>query len=1441
MPTNIENNVVSMSFDNSNFERNAKTTMNTLDKLKKTLNFSGTAKSFNDISAAAGGVNLNPLQNGVQEVSNRFSALQVVGVTALATITNQAVNAGLNITRALTLDSVFAGFQEYELKMNSVQTIMAGTGKSLKEVMAALNDLNTYADKTIYVFSDMTQNIGKFTNAGVDLDTAVKAMKGLSNEAALSGASAMEASRAMYNIAQSLSMGYMQYIDWKSIENANMATKEFKEQLVATALDMGTLTEAAVEAEPSINALFKDKLKDGWLTNDVLLATLEKYSDETTDLGRRAFAAAQDIKTFSQMFDTLREAAGSGWAQTFEYIFGDFEQAKVLWTAVGTTIGNVISDNAKARNDLLKTWNETGGREYFINGLVEQFKALTSILKVAGQAWKVVFGDMALDSSKLHDLSASFFYFSQRIKEGVQPVLGDIKQTFLGLFSVLDIGWQAVSALGRAFKYLIEESGIGELAKTVLGVTGSLGLFVSEVDKDIKSSDIFYKVLKGVADVLLLIPRGINAVSESITGHGILDLIGNAASHLKDLYTTLKNLASGVMTGVSNNAKQLHVSFEGLGTIGDILTGVFTGFLMVLESIGSVILKVVNGINETITNAAGQTGMGTTMDFINTAGLAGALSAFILQIKNLMDPIGDIGDMITNIREDLAILQVAIRADAILKIAEAVALLAVSCVMLASIDSDKLAASLGMITAFVVELSGAFAIFNKLTATPILAETFTGPLAGLKGAVQGITNIKNALLSITDAISKNMMASVFVKLATSVLLLAVAMKMISDIDGAAMARSLGVITVLIGEMTAAGIAISRFSGDKAVKGFLGMANAILVLSVALKVIASIKPEQMVNSLAVMTSSLLAMTISLKVLGSMDSGGLVAAGAAMLIAANGILVLSAALKVMSTISLSEMAIAVGGLVVSLAALTTALLFMNQSLPGAGAMLIAANGILVLSAGIKVLSTIPLANMAIAVGGLAVTLGALTIALNAMVGAIPGAAALIIAAGAIAILAPSLALLSAIPFTSLILAITGLAIAIGVLGGASILLSGLIVPMASLAGVLALFGGAAFLVGAAVLALSAGLATLAVSGVAGATALIGVLSVILGGIPMIVNAIGLFIWSVLNMIEQLSGKIFEAATVIIIGVCDTLIACVPKIIETAFVLIMSFLIAIRDHVGEMTTIAVDIVVNFINAIAANMNKIVNAAFNLIISFINGLATAIDTHASDIRDAMFNLGESILSAILQFFGLDRGEAHQFIDVGKDLINGIINGVKSKITDAVNTVKDVGSKMLKGLKDVLGIHSPSREGFSIGAFVDDGVIGGLDSKRKKVLQAAVGVANSVISGLTDTLSDVESDIDAEFNFAPVVKPMIDLSGIQNGASRISDILNRSSYDKLVTVRDEREARKLQREVGVSGGTTVVNNVNINQRNESPKPINSYELYRNNKKLEKMIQGVLT
>jgi tape measure domain-containing protein len=368
MSNSIDSKVVEMKFDNRDFEANVKNTMSTLDKLKDKLKFKGAEAGLTSIQKASDKIDFSGVSNGLDIASVKFSAFQVAGITAISNITNSLLGLGKNLISTFAIEPRTQGFSEYELKMGSVQNIMNATGASVEEVGRYLNELNTYADKTIYSFSDMTANIGKFTNAGVGLDKAVAAIQGISNEAAISGANANEASRAMYNFAQALSQGSVKLIDWKSIELANMATVDFKNQLIQTAVAMGTLVEqngkyvsttkdatGHVSAAFDATSMFNDSLSSQWLTTDVLVTTLGRYADETTDIGKKAFAAAKDVKTFSMMWDTLKESAGSGWAETFELIFGNFEEAKTLWTSLTTVFGDVIGKISTARNTLVKS------------------------------------------------------------------------------------------------------------------------------------------------------------------------------------------------------------------------------------------------------------------------------------------------------------------------------------------------------------------------------------------------------------------------------------------------------------------------------------------------------------------------------------------------------------------------------------------------------------------------------------------------------------------------------------------------------------------------------------------------------------------------------------------------------------------------------------------------------------------------------------------------------------------------------------------------------------------------------------------------------------------------------------------------------------------------------------------------------------------------------
>lgn len=383
MSTTIEQRVVEMRFDNKQFEKNCGQTMTTLEKLKAKLNLPGASKSLENLNKASGKVNMNGLNKAVETVSSKFSAMEVIGITALANITNSAVNAGKRIAKALTIDPVMSGFKEYETQINAVQTILSNTqkeGTTIEVVNTALDELNEYADQTIYNFTEMTRNIGTFTAAGVKLDTSVKAIKGISNLAAVSGSTSQQASTAMYQLSQALASGTVKLMDWNSVVNAGMGGQVFQDALKETARVHGIAIDKMIKQEGS----FRETLSLGWLSSDILTETLEKFTysaEEGTEewnnyiealqqkgyteaqaieilkLGNNATDAATKVKTFTQLWDVLKESVQSGWAQTWRIIIGDFEEAKSLFSPIAeflTGKNGIITRLSNARNNLLE-------------------------------------------------------------------------------------------------------------------------------------------------------------------------------------------------------------------------------------------------------------------------------------------------------------------------------------------------------------------------------------------------------------------------------------------------------------------------------------------------------------------------------------------------------------------------------------------------------------------------------------------------------------------------------------------------------------------------------------------------------------------------------------------------------------------------------------------------------------------------------------------------------------------------------------------------------------------------------------------------------------------------------------------------------------------------------------------------------------------------------
>ena len=582
----LDENIVSMKFDNTQFEKAAETSMVTLSKLKSSLDMTSSIKSLEQLSMASQGVDFSSLSKNIDTVKVKFSAINALMMASMTKLATKAINTTEKIVKMFTTQPMKTGFDEYELKMNSVQTIMASTGEDIKTVNGYLGELNEYADRTIYSFSDMTSNIGKFTNAGVSLKDAVAAIQGISNEAALSGANANEASRAMYNFAQALSSGSVKLIDWKSIENANMATVEFKNELINTAVEMGTLVKygdmyksttvdnnGAISSAMSATKGFNDSLSHQWLTTEVLTKTLARYSDETTDIGKRAYEAATQVKTFTQMVEVLKEAAGTGWADTWEILFGNFEEARALFSALTKYFSQIIDEFNESRNAMLRGFKAKGGVTETIKTLGYLFKGLSKILKPLEQGFRDVFPKEIPPRFGMGLLN--IIKALQRFVKSLQlseDQMKSLRAIWRGVFSIVDIGIKIISNLFGLF--MKNRNVVGGALSAILKIGAAVGKMFTDLNNTISEKGLF----AGLATIPKNFVEAFKTVFISIKGFiidfaqslnifdkikMIPDVISNTFPKLKGIVTGLGETFDSVKEKVSGFFSNLFLSDSG--------------------------------------------------------------------------------------------------------------------------------------------------------------------------------------------------------------------------------------------------------------------------------------------------------------------------------------------------------------------------------------------------------------------------------------------------------------------------------------------------------------------------------------------------------------------------------------------------------------------------------------------------------------------------------------------------------------------------------------------------------------------------------------------------------------------------------------------------------------------------------------------------------------
>lgn len=1438
--TSIENRIVGMQFNNSTFQKAAAETLATLEKVKSAMDFKsvGTAVSGLPVGHISKfGSSIERLAHPIHNVSAAFIGLTTVAVTALSRMTNSAITAGAEFAKQFSgVSAAKAGFDEYSLTLNATQTMMAGTGESVKQVTRTLKELNEYSDTTIYAFRDMTENISKFTNVGLSSKEAAAAIKGVANVAAASGASANEAARSMWNFGQAMASGVVKLIDWKSIEIANMGTNEFKQQLIDSAVAMGTLTKTGDGLYKTLSGvtvttkLFSTTLAEGWLTADALNATLARYSDNSTEIGKKAERLAQQVKTLPQALSIIQETMGSGWSETFRIVIGDLEEASEVWTSFNETVGGGFERLAARRNKLLEGWDELGGRKVLIEGLVNVFEALKSVILPIHEAFRDIFPPTTAD--ELFKLTKMFRDFTEGLI--VSEETGEnIKRTFRGLFAVISI-------VGRIFKNIIRyvfdffglfSGGTGG----VLEFTGSIGDLLYAFDQWIRKGwyirkffnmlmDARRAVLEPIIDVIGAIFRAFAALITS-GPEAFFDRLAEAGNLFDKAMSAIKG-------SVSDSFQAIGDFFDGvldrLGWLGTGIKGVF----MLLAGAVLMVLNVFDGAGDAIADffnfgGAGDAAASGTRDAVSEVG--SQLESVVALTKSVKNGLGDIFSAFVEFGGFFG------------KMFDG----------FGSGFSEVLQAIGAKLRDFIVDLD--FQDVLRLINTGIafgfyrIFKNFGDSFNQIGKSASGVLDqVRNNLKTMQNDVRANMI----LKIAGAIALLAASIFVLSKIDPADLGVALGAVTALLGAMVGAILILQKnltsgfFAGIGAgaqiaeiATGMVAMATAIAIMAAAVALFGNMDLKTILKglgSVALVMAAMVGMTVVL----SRTGGGatMIAASVAMTILAAALVALAGAVLLYDSIDASTLADGLASIAITIAVLVFAMNAMPRAgmIRAAAALTIIAGALTIMGAALKIIASLSAGDSFQAIATLGAVLFILVAAVTAMEFAQTGAIAMITVAGALLIMAHAMDILGSMKWQETLLALGAIAGLLIIFGVAGVVLAPIVPVIAALGAAMLLFGAGLLAAGAGMALFSAGLAVLATVGTAGFAVILAGIEGFLSLLPLFVEQFGLAIYEALRVITELApelGKALialleegfrviietapelgDAFIVLVKEGLRVLRQTVPDISRTALYLLTELAWNIANNTQELTDALIAAFVAMLKAVRAKDNKVADQIVKTVISLANAISAAIENNSDRFNDAGERLAKAIVSGIVSFFWSTSGLGY--------ITNQLGSVIDKAVSLAGGNSGGSGGAATPANPDNWEEFNGGAIGGTGGKNDRGGASGGSGGKTPRQ-KAALDEANRTILEL-NRIALTAPDI------SPTITPVLDLSQVERDASRIGQFLTAdTSYLEALSVAAEREA---QAEISPEEKSPETRDIVVNQNNYSPKALSNVEIYRGTK-----------
>lgn len=1311
MSTSIDKRVVEMKFENDQFEQGIKTSMSSLDKLKGLLDFKKTSKALEEFQSVSSHFSLDDIGASVDKIADRFGVLGEIAMQVRQKIANMFLEIPTRVAETVysmsSMGQLGEGFTKFGQKTNSVGTMLA-QGFSLDEVNEQISKLTWFADETSYSLTDMTENVAKFTATGQGLEDSADALQGIALWAALSGQNAQKASSAMYQLSQALGSGQMRKEDYKSIQNLSMDTDEFRQIALDTAIAVGTLTKTEDGLYKSLvggkeafsKSQFADHLtEDAWFTTDVMMGVYRKYASavnqiyeyteehgvtaseaikalgDTVDVfGMKAFKAGQEARTWEDVVGSVQDAVSSQWLTSYEYIFGNYEQVKELWTQLANDLWDVFAGGGEIRNSILENWNLLGGRDDLLAGFWDLFYGVQDVMNAISEAIREVFffgslndedsdwdGVIAKRAERLASFTKTFKEFAEKIRPSEKALTG-LRNTFKGLFSVVGLVVDVFKAVGKGIvdivKYIMPS---GDFLGGILSVTGGVGEMIFKFRQWVNESGVLTTAVGKVVDV---VKKGVDFIRDKLDVFvsWVTPKWESIKEALGDFGTFLGDKLPSVKTAITNFFSTIKDFFRTQGesaseTAGDIWSKMSEGFTKFADKVKEIWAKISPFINTLLNEIKEMAGaiwdslkgvfdgsgdISNVMDAVNTffsIGIFAGIKTLIDKFKELKDDAGgflEAGvDALEGLQGVLSAYQTNLKADTLLKIAEAVGVLAASLLVVSLIDSEKL-------TNAALAIGG---LMTALVAANIAMSNF--------GNTGGITTLFGK-----DGLSLSKAGSNFgnlIGMAAAVMVLATAAAKLGQLDAGAVEQGVSAVSLLISEMVVAmQLLKTNFSGKFASGSFesdatnmvktaitlVAFAFAVKKLAGAVEDIGKMRwQDGLKGTLAVMG---LMVTLGL----TMNKANIdLSKGAGFTAMAGGIVIMAQAAKTLAGVKTNDLIKAVSSmelLLVTMGAIgayagdaehLTALGFSFVEMAGA---------IVILTTAVGMLGSMNLNTLVQGLGAVTVALVEFYAVLTAMPDDSKTKATSILAiAAALIPLSVSLKLLGTMNLGAIAASLGALAGAFVIFGAAAKLIKAdEAMTLLTMAKGVALFGVGVAAVGVGLAFFASGLAGIAVSGSAAAVAIGAIGSAIIMLIPLLAKAAAAAIISFAETLRDGAPILIDAVVEIALSAMEGLKEVVPAAVELVLTILESTLESLATHIGPIADHLITIIVDVIHVVASRMPEIMMAVVELVGGFLDGLAQVFEALTPE------KLAELILG-ITMLVGMFKIIAEASIDI--------------------------------------------------------------------------------------------------------------------------------------------------------------------------------------------------